>query len=279
MESDAFYGWVHLAVAAAYLGVAAVVGVSLRHGSGRTRSPWLGTLLALAVVGHGGLLAHDVYGSAGLHFGFAQDLSATLLLACALLWVEGFLLPLGAMYILVTPLAALAVLLPLGFHGAALEDSPALRLHLGASVLAYGMLMIATLHSVLMASMDRYLHRPLRESSRMIGPILAQMPSLLALERLLFRQIGIGFLLLTATVATGMLFSEERYGRALRFNHMTLFAFLSWGVFAALLVGRFAFGWRGRVAQRWVLVGFVMLMLAYIGARFVLEVILGRAPA
>lgn len=279
MESAPFYGWVHLAVALAYLGVAALVGVTLRRGSARTRSPWVGTLLALAILGHGTILAQDVYGSGGLHFGFAQDLSATLLLACALLWVEGLLLPLGAMYVLVTPLAAGAALLPLAFHGAVLEDSPALRVHLGASVLAYGMLMIATLHSVLMASMDRYLHRPLRDTSRAIGPILAQMPSLLSLERLLFRQIGIGFVLLTATVASGMVFSEERYGRALRFNHMTLFAFLSWAVFGGLLVGRFAFGWRGRVAQRWVLVGFVMLMLAYIGTRFVLEVILGRAPA
>ncbi len=278
MQTGPFYGWVHFAVAAAYLAVAFRSWMSLRHGSVATRSGQVGALLALAVLGHAVLLALDVYGSAGLNFGFAQDLSATFLLACALLWVEGFFVPLGALYALVTPLAACAVLLPLAFHGAALDDSLALRIHLGASVLAYGLLMIAALHSILMASMDRYLHRPLRDSSHAFGSILAQMPSLLALERLLFRQIAIGFVLLTATVASGMFFSEERYGRMLRFNHMTLFAILSWGVFAGLLVGRYAFGWRGRVAQRWVLVGFVMLMLAYIGARFVLEVILGRTP-
>jgi ABC-type uncharacterized transport system permease subunit len=235
-------------------------------------------LLALAVLGHGALLGHDVYGSAGLHFGFAQDLSATSLLACALLWLEGFFVPLGALYMLVMPLAALAMLLPLVFPGAALDDSLALRVHLGASVLAYGLLLIAALHSVLMATMDRYLHQPLRETSRLFAPILAQMPSVLALERLLFRQIAIGFVLLTATVASGMVFSEERYGHALRFNHMTLFAILSWIVFGGLLFGRYVFGWRGRVAQLLVLVGFLMLMLAYIGARFVLEVILGRVP-
>jgi ABC-type uncharacterized transport system permease subunit len=278
MQTGAFYGWVHFAVAAAYLAVGLRSWMLLRSGSALTRSGWIGPLLAVAVLGHGTLLAQDVYGSAGLRFGFAQDLSATFLLACALLWLEGFYVPLGAMYLLVMPLAAVVVLLPLAFPGAALDDSPALRVHLGVSVLAYGLLMIAALHSVLMATMDRYLHQPLRETSRLIAPILAQMPSLLALERLLFRQIAIGFVLLTATVASGMVFSEERYGRVLRFNHMTLFAFLSWGVFAALLVGRYSFGWRGRVAQRWVLVGFLMLMLAYIGARFVVEVILGRTP-
>jgi ABC-type uncharacterized transport system permease subunit len=270
---------VHFAVAAAYLAVAFRCWASLRRGAAVTRTPvGIGALLAAAVLVHAALLAHDVYGSEGLHFGFAQDLSATLLLACALLWIEDFFVPLGALYALVTPLAALAVLLPMVFHGAALDDSLALRVHLTASVLAYGLLMIAALHSMLMASMDRHLHQPLRAAARGFGPVLAQMPPLLALERLLFRQIGIGFVLLTATLASGMVFSEERYGRMWRFNHMTLFAVLSWSVFAGLLLGRHVFGWRGRVAQRWVLVGFLMLMLAYIGARFVLEVVLGRAP-
>jgi len=279
MQSGAFYVAVHFAVAAAYLAVALQSWRALRRGTVPARPGWSSVLLAVAVLVHAGLLAQDVYGSGGFRLGFAHMLSATFLLAGAILWVEGFFVPLDALYLIVGPLAALALLGPLVYHGATLDDSMALRVHLGTSVLAYGLLMIAALHTLLMASMDRYLHQPLRDTSGAIGPIFARMPPLLALERLLFHQIGLGFVLLTATVASGMLFSEERYGRALPFNHMTLFALLSWLVFAGLLVGRFAFGWRGRVAQRWVLVGFLMLVLAYIGARFVLEVILGRAPA
>jgi ABC-type uncharacterized transport system permease subunit len=41
-------------------------------------------------------------------------------------------------------------------------------------------------------------------------------------------------------------------------------------------VGRHFYGWRGRTALRWTLAGFVLLLLAYIGSRFVLEVVLGR---
>ena len=48
---------------------------------------------------------------------------------------------------------------------------------------------------------------------------------------------------------------------------------------AALLVGRHFYGWRGRTALRWTLVGFVLLLLAYVGSRFVLEVVLGRGAA
>jgi ABC-type uncharacterized transport system permease subunit len=60
------------------------------------------------------------------------------------------------------------------------------------------------------------------------------------------------------------------------FDHKTLFAFASWGIFAALLAGRHIYGWRGRIALRWTLAGFLVLLLAYIGTRFVSEVLLGR---
>jgi ABC-type uncharacterized transport system permease subunit len=85
--------------------------------------------------------------------------------------------------------------------------------------------------------------------------------------------------LLTLTLATGVLFSEEIFGKALRFNHKTVFAILSWLIFGGLLVGRWRYGWRGRKALRWTLAGFVALLLAYVGSRFVLEVILGRSLA
>jgi len=74
-----------------------------------------------------------------------------------------------------------------------------------------------------------------------------------------------------------VLYTEELFGRAARFNHKTVFGVLSWIIFAALLAGRHVYGWRGRVAVRWTLTGFLMLVLAYVGSKFVLEVILGRS--
>jgi len=81
---------------------------------------------------------------------------------------------------------------------------------------------------------------------------------------------------LTLTLVTGMAFSETLFGRAVRFDHKTVFAVLSWLAFGGLLAGRWLYGWRGRTALRWTLTGFVLLVLAYVGSRFVLEVILGR---
>jgi ABC-type uncharacterized transport system permease subunit len=96
------------------------------------------------------------------------------------------------------------------------------------------------------------------------------------METLLFRIIGAGFLLLTLTLASGIVFSEELFGKAMRFNHKTVFGILSWLIFGALLGGRTLYGWRGRIAVRWTLTGFVVLVLAYFGSKFVLEVVLGR---
>ena len=98
----------------------------------------------------------------------------------------------------------------------------------------------------------------------------------MTLEALLFRILTLGFVLLTLTLATGFVFSEELFGKAVRFNHKTVFGIISWVIFAALLYGRYAWGWRGRKALRWTLAGFAALLLAYVGSMFVLEVILGR---
>jgi ABC-type uncharacterized transport system permease subunit len=89
--------------------------------------------------------------------------------------------------------------------------------------------------------------------------------------------IGAAFLFLTLTLATGILFSETLFGRPLRADHKTVFAILSWLTFGLLLAGRRLYGWRGRTALRWTLTGFVMLLFAYIGSRFVLEVLLGKS--
>lgn len=283
----AFYVASHLVIAALYLLLARQVWVSLNEGEvapapvappARARlDRWALPLLAL---GHGALLAVLVFGGGEFRFGFALALSATLWLTVLILWLEGFFVPLRGLQPLVLPAAAVALLLPLLFPGVAVqaaERGVALRLHLLVAILAYSLLTIAALHAVLMAALDRQLHAGAAGAGPGVSRLFRQAPSLLAMERLLFRLIGAGFVLLTATVLTGVLFSEYLFGRALRFEHKTVFALAAWLVFGGLLAGRVVFGWRGRVALRWTLAGFTMLLLAYVGSRFVVEVILSRA--
>ena len=127
------------------------------------------------------------------------------------------------------------------------------------------------MHAVFMGIVERSLHQRAD-----IGLKFANLPPLLAMESLLFRMISVAFSLLTVALASGVMFSEEIFNKPVVLDHKTLFAFFSWGIFAALLIGRSAYGWRGRIALRWTLAGFLVLMLAYVGSRFVSEFILGR---
>jgi len=186
-------------------------------------------------------------------------------------------------------LAALAVPLPALFPGrasGAYAASLEFKLHLVLGMLAYSLFTIAILHALLMALVERHLHQArsvrgaggalIADGAAMLAGPLGALPPLLTQERLLFRLITAAFVLLTCTLATGLAFSETLFGRPLRFDHKTLFAVLSWVTFASLLAGRHFYGWRGRTALRWTLSGFVLLLLAYVGSRFALEVVLGR---
>jgi ABC-type uncharacterized transport system permease subunit len=197
-------------------------------------------------------------------------------LAVIIYWIESRFLELEGMQAPVLALAAVCVPLPALFPGLAspapaAEHSAELRMHLALAMIAYGMFTIAALHALLMTLLERRLH-----GGALIAP-LAALPPLLVMERLLFRVIVVGFAFLTLTLVTGIVFSETLFGRAMKFDHKTVFAVASWFIFAALLAGRYLYGWRGRTALRWTLAGFVALLLAYVGSRFVLEVILRRA--
>jgi ABC-type uncharacterized transport system permease subunit len=279
MGSNAFYVVGGLAVALAYLLMTAITWRQLGGDLSRSPDPWRRWLLPLIVLAHAVLLGDAILGSGGFRFGFAHALSGTLLLAVILLWVEGFFVRMLALDMLVFPAAAVCVVLPMVFHGAqsaTASANPAFRLHLLIAIGAYSLLTIAALQALLMTAVDRRLHAAFVDEGKGTGRWLAHMPPLLAMERLLFRLISSGFILLTLTVLSGIFFSEELFGRALRTDHKTIFAIAAWVVFAGLLTGRYVFGWRGRKALRWTLAGFLMLMLAYVGSRFVLEVILQR---
>lgn len=236
---------------------------------------WERAWLLVALIAHGTTLLLELFppGDAGMRFGFAVALSLITWLAIALYWIESFYARMEGLQMLGLPLAAVCGLLPWllpGQHLLANADSPVFRLHFMMAMLAYGLFTLAALHAILMAVTEQRLHR-----GRMT-PLFAGLPPLLTMEALLFRLIHIAFALLTLTLASGILFSEQIFGKALPFNHKTVFAVLSWLIFAALLAGRHLYGWRGKMALRWTLAGFAVLLLAYVGSRFVLEVLLGR---
>lgn len=216
----------------------------------------------------------------GWRLGFAAMASATVWIGVLVLWLEGLKVRVQALRRLVLPVAAVVSALPLVFPGADISAQAARPLfvpHLIVGTLAYGVLALAALHALMMTATERALHGgagPAPDSA--LGRFLDELPPLLVLERILFRFIAVGFVFLTLTALSGILFSEEVFGRPFVADHKTVFSVVAWAVFGVLLVGRRLWGWRGRTALRLTLGGFVLLLLAYVGSRFVLEVILGR---
>jgi ABC-type uncharacterized transport system permease subunit len=239
-----------------------------------------GSLLLLAGVAvHALALYVSMATDTGFRFGFAQALSATFWVGTVMLWFEGLSVRVEALRSVVLPIAALTSLLPLVFPGSDFSSEstrPLFLPHLLVGTLAYGILMLAALHATLMTAAERALHGSDGNSASLFSRWLDRLPPLLVLERILFRFIAVGFVLLTLTAISGILFSEEVFGRPLTLDHKTVFTLISWALFAVLLVGRRLRGWRGRTALRLTLAGFAVLLLAYVGTRFVLEVILHR---
>lgn len=240
----------------------------------QTLRTWERTILLAPLTIHGAAIYHALFPGSGMQFGVGYALSLMLWLAMVLYWIESLFARLEGLQILALPVAAVCALLPVllpGQHLLLNADSLVFRAHFLIAMLAYSLFTLAALHALLMAAAEKHLHR-----GKLSG-VLSGLPPLLTMETLLFRLIGIAFVLLTLTLGTGIVFSEELFGKAFRVDHKTVFAVISWGLFGALLIGRHWRGWRGRLALRWTLAGFVTLLLAYVGSRFVLEVILGRA--
>ena len=224
--------------------------------------------LLAAWVLHGLVLAWSLLGEAP-RFGFAPALSVTAWLVLTVYAVEREMFPqLQARWALAA-LGAAAVVLALVFPGTPLPSttSPLLPLHWALGIASYGLFAAAVVHAWLMRRSEQQMRRAAEPRTGV---------PLLTLERLTFRFVGAGFVLLSATLLAGLLFGERFYGRGWRWDHKTVFSVLAWLAFALLLLGRARFGWRGRTAVRVLYTGSLLLLLAYVGSRFVLEVVLGK---
>lgn len=259
------------------LSIAAAAGYALSAmGASRLGAARLGTAQALMAVRmawllHAVILIWSLFGPEP-RFGFAPALSMTAWLVTGVYAVEGHLYPLLQTQWTLSVLGSIAVLLAAVLPGQLLNinASPWLSLHWALGIASYGLIGVAVGHAWLMARTEGRI--------RQASDLQSGMP-LLTLERLTFRFVGAGFILLTATLLIGFIFEKQLYGAnaQLKWDHKTAFSILSWLVFATLLLGRAKFGWRGKRAARVLYAGSLLLLLAYVGSRFVMEVVLGRS--
>jgi ABC-type uncharacterized transport system permease subunit len=257
--------------------VIALVGYGAAATLAERRAAALRAALVVGWIAQGLAIVADVAGVGSPHpgarFGFATALSATVWLVLAVHAVESRFVPLPGVRRALAVLGALVVMLAWAYPGESvpLARSPWEPLHWVLGIASYGLFGAAVLHAALLSNAERRLRM------RVPGGMASSPPPglpLLRLERLTFQFVGAGFAALSATLLLGWWFANPW-----RWDHKTVFSLLGWLVFAGLLAGRYAFGWRGRRAAGWLYAGAVLLLLAYVGSRFVLEVVLQRAAS
>jgi len=273
------YGWLPSAL---YLALLLILSFRPKEENESSLSTALiqGAIFGILII-HGLQLHDSVFAPEGFVFGFAQDLSLIAWVGLAFYWFQSWFLPISSLRWMALVFALVCALLPSLFPGTLISPKavadPWFKGHFVVATVSVGLLSLAAMHAMLMSIQDRALHRQLAivPNSR-AAHWLEGLPPLMTMESILFNLLYVGFTLLSLTVFSGLLFSQTLFGKPLVFDHKTIFALISWFLFAGLLIARWRVGLRGRTAIRWVLSAYTALLLAYVGSRFVVEVILQR---
>lgn len=228
------------------------------------------TTASIGALFHLGYLITHTFGHEHINFEVFEVASLTSWVMVLLLIFSCQRKPLENLFVGVLPISA-AVLLIAALNSSYIpltDLSYGLAWHILLSILAYSILTIAALQSILLYWQDNALKK------RQARGILRSLPPLQLMDRLLFEMLWLGMILLTASYIIGWPYILDMKGQHL--SHKVVFALISWLIFAWLLLGRYRYGWRGVVASRWTLIGAAFMLLSYFGSKFVLEVILNR---
>ena len=224
-----------------------------------------------AIALHAGSVYMIMVTPQGINLGIFVVLSLTGLIMALVVFLASLRLPLNNLSMLAFPIAILGIaasLLLSSDYKPSSQISAGLLSHILSSIFAYTILLMAAGQAVVLSALENFLNR-----KASIG-LLRLLPPLETMEQSLFALLRAGVALLTVSLASGMVFLENMFAQHV--VHHTILSIASWLVFVGLLAGRHMLGWRGRVAVRWTLSGFTLLLLAYFGSKFVLEVVIGN---
>ena len=142
-------------------------------------------------------------------------------------------------------------------------------IHIIIAMLGYGLLTFGSIFSLFLLLFEKSLHAETKSSS-----MISSSEPLLDVESKLFQIYWVGFIFLTFTLFSSLFFSNYLFDQSLDWNHKTIFTILAWLSYALVLFGRFQFGWRGKKSIIISLLAFAFLILAYLGTKFVVEIVL-----
>jgi len=235
---------------------------------GRIKIPLIQVLTGLAIILHGfatfGLLLHG----GGLDLSLLKILSLLALVINGLVFLSNIKEPIHSLYLALLPISAVTLVLALisSSTKSTAVIPYSLQAHILTSILAYSFLAIAALQALLAG----YQNWQLKHKHQ--NTLMRTLPALETMEKLLFKLIWLGEILLTASLLTGFYVYDDFFAQQL--IHKVTFSIVAWLIYAVLILGRYYYGWRGQRAINWTWVGFSGILLGYLGSKFVIEFIL-----
>jgi len=226
-----------------------------------------------------GLLTHLTILKASISFSpinlsFSNALITTSFFSILIFWVLNFNKKFNYLQpFLLIPSAFLLIIHPLllSNHFLTTNLSPLFVTHIAIALLAYSLFTFSALLAIFILIFEKKLHQ-----KKKMDLLLISSQPLIEMENFLFNINKFGFIFLTITLGSGILFSEQVFGTPLQFNHKTVFSILAWVIYGLLLASKKLYGWRGRKSIYISLTAFLFLLLSYLGSKFVLEIILHR---
>ena len=256
----------------AYLLASGLMVSAVRHGPQNSiQAQQLNWAYAAALLA---ALAHFLYGlesgNLGLPLNFSLSAMSTLisLILVAIFLLGSLLMPIKRLGLLIFPFTAASLAFSSWWDSEAnyvANHGLAFNTHILVSIFAYSLLAIAAIQALLFFYQERQI------KNRSQSAILLALPPLETMEQLLFKLVAIGFVLLSATLLSGAIFSQQIFGQAFVFKHHTILAILGWLVFACLLYKRVHSGLRGSQAVIWTISGFALIQLGYFGTKIISE--------
>ncbi len=143
------------------------------------------------------------------------------------------------------------------------DVSPWVLIHLLLAFLAFSVFVVSFVVGIAFILLEA------RIKSKQLGGIVRRLPPLEVLDSIHYKALGMGLLLLTASIIAGTILNKVVQGAFIIWDPKQLWVFFAWFLYALLLGMRIRSGWRGRQGILLSILGFVIVIMAFFGLQHV----------
>ncbi|RJQ45187.1 MAG: c-type cytochrome biogenesis protein CcsB [Nitrospiraceae bacterium] len=116
-----------------------------------------------------------------------------------------------------------------------------------------------------------YLIQERNVKSKHLSRLFQKLPSLQTLDEINYHLITLGFPLLTLAMISGVVWANSAWGSYWRWDPKEVWSLITWLIYALVLHLRLTVGWRGKKAAILSIIGFVIVVFAFLGVKLILK--------